>query len=327
VRTAETRAACLDAETLAAWIDGTLSRNEVASAEAHAATCARCQAMVAAMAKTAPPVVHAQPSWRRFLVPVLVPATALLALAIWVARPDENPTRGESTIDMARADESDRELRDRANTEASKESTSALESAAPLPPARDQRQKAEAFQMREIPRPPAPAAAPQEAQVETPGAIAPPPPPAAPPPTAAGANAARMRERKEVASYSAPATQSGTAALDVIAPEPTPGWRLNNDRIERSTDGGGSWSVVYSEADAGLVALSSPSPDVCWAVGRAGVVLLTTDGRTWKRLQVPKTNDLASVLASDASNAVVFSADGTMWVTKNGGETWEAPRR
>src|SRR5512138_325541 len=46
--------ACLDAETLAAWADGALDAGALAAAEAHAADCARCQAMLAAMARTAP---------------------------------------------------------------------------------------------------------------------------------------------------------------------------------------------------------------------------------------------------------------------------------
>src|SRR5499427_11118066 len=81
---------CLDAETLAAWCDGTLSRNDRAIAESHAATCARCQAMLAAMAKTAPPVA-ARRWWQtttvRWLVPVAVVSS--WAIAVWVNRPPE----------------------------------------------------------------------------------------------------------------------------------------------------------------------------------------------------------------------------------------------
>ena len=49
---------CLDAETLAAWADGVLPPGERAVVELHAAGCARCQALLAAMARTelgAPP--------------------------------------------------------------------------------------------------------------------------------------------------------------------------------------------------------------------------------------------------------------------------------
>src|SRR5215510_10334701 len=83
---------CLDAETLAAWCDGTLSRNDRAVAESHAATCARCQAMLAAMAKTAPP---ASPRrwWQTATVRWLVPVAAVssLAIAVWMNRPVERP--------------------------------------------------------------------------------------------------------------------------------------------------------------------------------------------------------------------------------------------
>ncbi len=75
---------CLDAEVLAAWADGALSGSERSFAEAHAARCARCQAMLAAMARTAP-VPVATPAWSirkwmTFLTPV---AAGAVALALW----------------------------------------------------------------------------------------------------------------------------------------------------------------------------------------------------------------------------------------------------
>jgi hypothetical protein len=53
--------ACLDTETLAAWADGTLSRKLRAAAESHVADCGRCQALLAAMARSEP---AAPASWR-----------------------------------------------------------------------------------------------------------------------------------------------------------------------------------------------------------------------------------------------------------------------
>ncbi|HKF68917.1 MAG TPA: zf-HC2 domain-containing protein, partial [Vicinamibacterales bacterium] len=46
---------CLDADTLAAWFDGTLSKSERKMAESHLSTCARCQAVLAATARTSVP--------------------------------------------------------------------------------------------------------------------------------------------------------------------------------------------------------------------------------------------------------------------------------
>jgi hypothetical protein len=57
---------CLDAETLAAWSEGALSGEALAAAEAHAADCARCQMLLAAMARTKPIEPLAKP--RRLLL-------------------------------------------------------------------------------------------------------------------------------------------------------------------------------------------------------------------------------------------------------------------
>ena len=43
---------CLDAETLAAWADGSLNAKELAAAEIHASNCARCMALLAAIERT-----------------------------------------------------------------------------------------------------------------------------------------------------------------------------------------------------------------------------------------------------------------------------------
>ena len=49
-------AECLDAALVAGWFDGTLSHAERTAVEAHAATCSRCQATIAALVRTDRPV-------------------------------------------------------------------------------------------------------------------------------------------------------------------------------------------------------------------------------------------------------------------------------
>jgi photosystem II stability/assembly factor-like uncharacterized protein len=67
---------------------------------------------------------------------------------------------------------------------------------------------------------------------------------------------------------------------------------------------------------------SSPSRDVCWIVGRAGVVLVTADGATWQRRSVPGSPDLTGVRAVDQRAATVTTADGRQFATLDGGVTW-----
>ena len=100
---------CLDADTLAAWSEGGLSGQSLAAAEAHAASCVRCQAVLAAMVRTAHVAdgvdtrnAHAgSPSSLakgvRWLVPIAgAAAAAALVLAIWPGAPVQD--RAVSTV-------------------------------------------------------------------------------------------------------------------------------------------------------------------------------------------------------------------------------------
>jgi hypothetical protein len=81
---------CIDAERFAAWVDGGLTPEEAALVETHLADCARCQAMMAAFAKTddaARGVAPARvlPFSRRGVVRWGLPLAAAASVAIWVA--------------------------------------------------------------------------------------------------------------------------------------------------------------------------------------------------------------------------------------------------
>ena len=83
---------CLDAESLAAWSDGSLSSREREAAEAHAADCDRCLTMLATLTRTLPAQAD-QSWWSRWLsVRWVVPLTAATAaVALWVAVPSDAP--------------------------------------------------------------------------------------------------------------------------------------------------------------------------------------------------------------------------------------------
>jgi len=80
---------CLDAETLAAWMDGGLTGAALEDVRGHVAGCQRCQMLLGAMGRTRAAVPASEPEraprwWLAWAVPLAAAATAL---AIWVAVP------------------------------------------------------------------------------------------------------------------------------------------------------------------------------------------------------------------------------------------------
>jgi resuscitation-promoting factor RpfA len=93
---------CLDAAVLSAWFEGTLHPGERAAAEAHAADCSRCQAVLAAMIRIEPPI-ESRPWWRSpafgWLVPIAVAAAALMVYV----RVDRHPLSPQVAVAPAPA--------------------------------------------------------------------------------------------------------------------------------------------------------------------------------------------------------------------------------
>lgn len=102
-------------------------------------------------------------------------------------------------------------------------------------------------------------------------------------------------------------------------------WTLHPDgRVERSADRGLTWGPVASVAATRLSAGSAPVANVCWLVGRDGVVWRSTDDATFARRPFPLTIALVTVEAQDATRAVVTSDDGRVFATADGGVTWQS---
>jgi photosystem II stability/assembly factor-like uncharacterized protein len=57
-------------------------------------------------------------------------------------------------------------------------------------------------------------------------------------------------------------------------------------------------------------------------VGRNGVVLLSADGRSWRRVAFPEAVDLSTVTAIDVRTASVTTTDGRTFNTADTGLTW-----
>jgi hypothetical protein len=348
---------CLDADMLAAWSDGTLSRRDRATAESHAATCARCQAMLAAMAKIAEPLPARkwwQASTTRWLVPIaVVPA---LAVVVWMNVPAERqaataPPRSDFTPLSAPAAVAEAQPAEVAAPPA--KATGALQrpsdakrlerrpavqeprptladSAAPAattetaPSSALQQQDAAAaaaqkFRARDASASAAPA---QASSAQAPSVQ----PPRAQAPAELRSAAARGIAETVVISPPQAITGKSSAFLAIQSPNQNVRWRIvAGTTVERSTDGGATWQVQSTDATVRLVAGAAPSPTICWIVGAGGIVLVTRDGRTWQRVAFPETIDLVAIRATDGSTAAATTADGRVFSTADGGNTWRTP--
>jgi len=332
------RDGCLDAETLAAWADGSLEARAREAAEAHAADCDRCLPLLATMIRTTPPAARAQPRPGWFFLRWVVPLTAATAAAIiWVAvdrSPSSPPVPPVSQI--ARADQplpaepsvATPSSGARERRVLSAPPSSELQKSAPRPGAKTNMAEARAARDADLTGQgagnvagfvPPPADQPQ-----------PPPPAAAPPPArtesaAPFADASRQPERPRAMAETVGITaarQDLVSPIEIGTPDPMVRWRLAAGVVQRSIDAGRSWQAQSTGSTDVLLAGSAPARDVCWMVGRSGTILLTTDGQTWRRIPGPVDTDLTAVTATDASTASVTTAAGRTYRTRDSGRTW-----
>jgi hypothetical protein len=90
---------CLDAETLAVWAEGLLEGPQRAAAEAHASSCARCQAMLAVMVRTTPAAAASTGSpFRKWLMMLGPPMAAAAAVALWFAVDQDRRTPAADSL-------------------------------------------------------------------------------------------------------------------------------------------------------------------------------------------------------------------------------------
>jgi photosystem II stability/assembly factor-like uncharacterized protein len=109
--------------------------------------------------------------------------------------------------------------------------------------------------------------------------------------------------------------------LVVVSPHQGVRWRVDASGVQRSSDGGKTWGASVP-IDAEILAGSSPSMNVAWLAGRAGVVLRTIDGTTWERLMFPESVDMGAIRALSEREALVTLPDGRVFRTTDGGRSW-----
>ena len=306
---------CLDAETLATWMDGGLqgaSRQEV---EAHVAACDRCQMLLGAMARTraaVPAIPEARVS-RRWLAWAVPLAAAATAMAIWVAVP-QPPNTPPAPLSAPSATRAENEP-----AVAPFAPSAPPPTAAPVAPERkaaplarrdaattlEDRQASASDSSVALPGSNEPSSQPvpkqsfEKSEAAAGVAESAPVTPAAPEPERAkAADATANRITGRIAALASPAAPS----IQMLC--------------------GQAWTSAPSDVAGQLAGGSSPSPNVCWVVGRSGVVRLSTNRQTWQAIRFPDTTDLSRVQAFDASTAIVTTVDGRSFRTVDGGMTW-----
>jgi photosynthesis system II assembly factor YCF48-like protein len=306
---------CLDAETVAAWVDGALPADAAGLAEAHASTCARCQAMLAALVRASPPLPASDSWWRRrWFIAGLVPLTAgAVAIAIWVAVPKEATRIAPASVQVAAPSPAD---------SPAPPSAPAAERAQPSRPATAQQEPpalADRLEKSAAPQQRAPAITPpterkQEADLRRRDEQGKAKDSASPP--AAASAASPLNETVALGRLNA-------GAVEIASPDASIRWRIGAaGMVQRSSDGGATWETLSIGATEDLTAASAPSATVCWIAGRTGIVLLTTNGREWQRVALPERVDIAAIQAIDGRAASVTTADGRTFRTSDGGLTW-----
>jgi hypothetical protein len=348
---------CVDPETLAAWADGSLSGEALAHAEQHVAGCARCQAMLAAMARTVPENTI-PPRWQVLTARWLVPfAAAAIVLAVWVSVDRQRPEPAVVRSGPAAVAGEVRPAPELMDAPAVRFPEPALEARGARgrigeiqeKESRDSAAKSRVVAPKEDAKPADPPGQYLDAVV-LPPPPAPPEPAPSPRPVSESAKTAATLETIQATPTAPPAASQSVAAreavqpaaTDIISPEPAFRWRLLAPAtIQRSTDGGVTWTtqamrfpgqsllgqgggltIASLAAPITLTTGSAAARDVCWIVGAGGVVLLSTDGATWQRRPFPEPLNLTAVRAADARTAIVTTEDGRQFTTADGGATW-----
>jgi hypothetical protein len=154
---------------------------------------------------------------------------------------------------------------------------------------------------------------------------APAPPPSAETKSPAFGLSGRNLHTSTAAKSAAKAKPSEESYTETVIPTPDSDvfYRIaGGGFVEISEDGGATWQRQLLNPSAEFTAGSAPEPRICWLVGRSGIVFLTEDGKSWRKLLSPTSEDLVVVLAKSASNATVTANDNRRWSTDDAGKNW-----
>lgn len=319
-----TAAACIDAETLAAWADGGLPKAEAALVEVHLADCDRCTAMLATFVRTEPPAQAADSLWSRWQLRWLVPiATAATVAALWVIAPTQRPASEMARMEVSTESTtppaaSSVQVQPPEAQEQPQEQSAPTESAAADNLERRVEKPRAAPQLAEE-RKDANAKLAQPATANETFAAAPPPP----------APEAERREAREPdatqerfstlagASAPAPAVAAPAAAATAPAPAAPPPATPSADTARAR---GGAIATLRSQPfSTTLLEIVSPDPKTRWRVVGPGQVERSLDGGTrWERATLPESATLTAGASPSPSVVWLIGRTGGIYVTTDG---------
>ncbi len=268
------------------------------------------------------------------------PAGASAPIASDAAAPRPEPSRASrSSASASRSDATSRASsapKEKKETRAAEGASGAVSAgrAAPKPSAASQRAEAESEADQQ-----APAAPPPEMNSPLPtaavatnsavgGAVASPPPPQRSDSaqksesTRTTGHAFGNSARGNVLAKSRSAAERSSQIV-IQTPDADVAYRIaDKGFIEHTEDGGATWHGQLLNPAAEFTAGSAPAPSICWLVGRAGVIFLTVDGKNWRKLPSPSTDDFVAIVAKSARSATVTVTEEEKWSTRNAGKTW-----
>jgi Putative zinc-finger len=160
---------------------------------------------------------------------------------------------------------------------------------------------------------------------------------AAPPPTAATSSAREAEAREGALTRVAPAPMIGGASADTrmrkVARQESATTassvrvRTALGRIDRSTDGGQSWTNEHDGLTDRIRITLCPTATACWLGEDNGAVFVrSTDGQWVRRVVPAPAAAVERIVALDNQHATVELSDGRRYVTADGGLTWTAAR-
>lgn len=331
---ASNAADCPAPEILAAYYDRSLSRSERDRIDSHLVSCARCQSMMASIARAddaerspmQPEPARALFWITRLLAPVAV-VGVVIAIAIGVRTREQ---RAPEVIALASpAVSSNAELEQRAAPPPP--AFGAPSQPAPQVPSAPraggvvQSHKAERSarmeKEREKSAPPLVANS-TSLQAESSSASA--------QPQNAPIQVAREMRAAGAAAGSALSGATMMARAPQINQISSPGgsvaWQFGEGGAIMRSANSGAWLAQRSGVTTDLLAASAPSNDACWMVGKSGTIVRTLDsGAHWRLVKPPSRDDFTAISASDSNNAIVIAANGRRFLTHDGGVTWSSP--